>query len=261
VGIAEEHAVSMAAGLAKQGMTPVVALYSTFLQRSFDQILQDVALLRLHVVFAVDRCGLVGEDGETHHGVFDSGYLRLIPGLTVLCPASCLELSQMLTWATEECTGPVALRYPRGTDGVFQDSHWDSHRSCGFVCHKTGTDCTLVTYGTTINSVLQAAKTLGGYGIDACVLRLLRWNDFDEAELSKNLRGPVFVVEETMKQASVYPEFATLIRTFCPDTQVFGLNLGDTFVTHGSMKQLLRERNLDSDGITRQVMEVVKRNG
>jgi len=261
VGIAEEHAVSMAAGLAKQGMVPVVALYSTFLQRSFDQLLQDVALLQLHVVLAVDRCGLVGEDGETHHGVFDSGYLRLIPGMTVLCPGSCAELSQMLTWATLKHDGPVALRYPRGTEGAYRDSHWDANCTSGFVCHRDGADCTLITYGTMINPVLEAAEKLQNQGISACVLRLLRWNGFDECALMQQLTGNVFVVEETMKQAALSPEISEMIRKHKEDTSVFGLNLGDTFVTHGSLADLRRERGLDCDGIVRQVMEARERHG
>ena len=114
VGIAEEHAVSMAGGLAKQGMVPVVALYSTFLQRSYDMIMQDIAMLHLHVVLAVDRAGLVGEDGETHHGIYDVGFLRHAPGMTVLCPASLEEQKAMLRWAVQDYNGPVAIRYPRG---------------------------------------------------------------------------------------------------------------------------------------------------
>ena len=110
VGIAEEHAVSMAGGLAKQGMTPVVALYSTFLQRSFDQLMQDVSMLNLHVVLAIDRAGLVGEDGQTHHGIYDVGFLRQNPGMKILCPASIAEQKEMLRWAVEECNGPVAVR-------------------------------------------------------------------------------------------------------------------------------------------------------
>ena len=120
VGIAEGHAVAMAAGLAKQGMIPVVAVYSTFLQRAFDMLLHDVGLLQLHVVFAVDRAGLVGEDGETHHGVFDVGYLRQIPGMRVLCPANQAELRIMLRRAALEMQGPVAIRYPRGGDGFLK---------------------------------------------------------------------------------------------------------------------------------------------
>ena len=110
VGIAEEHAMSMAGGLAKQGMVPVVALYSTFLQRAYDMILQDIAMLKLHCVIAVDRAGLVGDDGETHHGVFDVGFLRQAPGLCLLAPGSLKELEAMLTWAVEKQTGPAAIR-------------------------------------------------------------------------------------------------------------------------------------------------------
>ena len=110
VGIAEEHAVSMAGGLAKQGMTPVVALYSTFLQRAYDQIMQDICMLHLHVVFAIDRAGLVGDDGPTHHGVFDVGFLRQMPGMLLLNPVSLQEQQDMLQWAVEEYDGPVAIR-------------------------------------------------------------------------------------------------------------------------------------------------------
>lgn len=114
MGIAEGHAAAMAAGMAKQGMTPVFAVYSTFLQRSYDMLLHDVALQGLHVVLAVDRAGLVGEDGETHHGLFDPAFLDTIPGMTVLCPASFAELRDMLEYAVYEVKGPVAIRYPRG---------------------------------------------------------------------------------------------------------------------------------------------------
>ncbi len=149
VGIAEEHAVSMAGGLAKQGMVPVVALYSTFLQRSYDMILQDICMLGLHVVFAVDRAGLVGEDGETHHGVFDVGFLRQAPGMTVLCPVSTTELRDMLIWAIFDHDGPVAIRYPRGTDRGYSMSSWEQRADIaknGFLtCHRQGSDVALVT--------------------------------------------------------------------------------------------------------------------
>ena len=120
VGIAEEHAVSMAGGLAKQGMIPVVALYSTFLQRSYDQIMQDISMLGLHVVLAVDRAGLVGDDGETHHGIYDIGFLRQAPGMTILCPASRTEQMEMLCWAVEDCTGPVPFAIPAGEPGAIR---------------------------------------------------------------------------------------------------------------------------------------------
>ena len=144
VGIAEEHAMSMAGGLAKQGAIPVVALYSTFLQRAYDLILQDVCMQKLHVVLAIDRAGLVGEDGETHHGVFEVGFLRQAPGMRILCPASTAELQTMMEWATLRYDGPVAIRYPRGGNGKYQDAAWTE--TDPVICHKRGGSCAIVTY-------------------------------------------------------------------------------------------------------------------
>ena len=175
VGIAEEHAVSMAGGLAKQGMTPVVAVYSTFLQRSYDMIMQDVALQKLHVVFAIDRAGLVGEDGETHHGVFDVGYLRQMPGMRVLCPGSCAELEQMLEWAVNEYDGPVAIRYPRGGDQDYSENAWIGAEEPVHV-HREGKNAVLVTYGPFLKNAMQAAEKLEQNGISASVIRLLQVN-------------------------------------------------------------------------------------
>jgi len=170
VGIAEGHAVSMAGGLAKQGMIPVVAIYSTFLQRAYDMILQDICMLKLHVVLAVDRAGLVGEDGETHHGIYDVGFLRQAPGLTILAPASRLELRQMLTWAVEEQDGPVAIRYPRGGDGAYTNSFWNPENTV--VTHRHGKAAAIITYGRLINNALAAADLLSGQGIAVSVIRL-----------------------------------------------------------------------------------------
>nr|WP_273482110.1 hypothetical protein [Dysosmobacter welbionis] len=121
VTIAEGHGVAMAAGLAKQGMLPVFAVYSTFLQRGYSRLIHDVALQRLHVVLGVDRAGLVGADGETHHGCFDALFLSEIPGFTVLCPSSFAELRRMLRQALFEIDGPVAVRYPRGGEGDYRE--------------------------------------------------------------------------------------------------------------------------------------------
>ena len=174
VGIAEEHAVSMAGGLAKQGMIPVVALYSTFLQRGYDQIMQDVAMMKLHVVFAIDRAGLVGEDGETHHGVFDQGFLRQVPGLSVLCPVSRRELHDMLHWAVLEQDSPVAVRYPRGSDGLLTDSLWSPDKA--LVTCLPGTDGVIICYGTLTNEAVKAANKLSEAGVQVSVIRLLQIN-------------------------------------------------------------------------------------
>ena len=162
VGIAESHALTFAAGLAAAGRKPYVAIYSTFLQRGFDQIIQDIAMQHLHVVLAVDRAGLVGEDGETHHGIYDVGFLRQVPGMKILAPVSLAEQQDMLRWAVKECTGPVAVRYPRGTDGAYTASDWhgfDAARGA-LKCHRKGEHVTLITYGTMLNNVMGAAALL-----------------------------------------------------------------------------------------------------
>ena len=256
VGIAEEHAVSMAGGLAKQGMIPVVALYSTFLQRSFDQILQDVAMLNLHVVFAIDRAGLVGEDGETHHGVFDQGFLRQVPGMTVLCPGSCLELRDMLTWAVEEGSGPIAIRYPRGGDGVITDSFFGKN----VVCHRSGKDAVIITYGTMIQNALGAADILANQGVEATVLRLLRVNPLPVEEILEHIpeSSPVILAEEAGLGSCI---LAALAWELSPNTRGESINLGGSFATHGNMADLYRHYGLDAEGISHKVLKVIHNEG
>ena len=257
VGIAEEHAVSMAGGLAKQGMVPVVALYSTFLQRSFDQIMQDVALLNLHVVFAIDRAGLVGDDGATHHGVFDVGFLRQIPGMTVLCPSSVAEQQDMLRWAVKECNGPVAVRYPRGGDGCFADSNWDGDKCV--VSHRQGAEVSLITYGNMLDNVLAAADALREQGIDAGVVRLMKVHPLPKQELAAALCGcrKVIVVEETCSCGGVFEAVSAAMREMDPNCYVYEKNLADHFVTHGSVAELRKKHGLDADSIVAYVKEVL----
>ena len=252
VGIAEEHAVSMAGGLAKQGMVPVVALYSTFLQRSFDQLLQDIAMLSLHVVFAVDRAGLVGEDGETHHGVFDVGFLRQIPGMRILAPASCRELKDMLTWAVELYDGPVAIRYPRGGDKGYQDSAFVPDG--GVCCHRKGEKVTIVTYGTIVVNALFAAEILENQGVSCQVLRLTQLApiSFEEIRSLVSKESVVVVLEEAMASSGIYES----IRFHLPEHKVFARNLGERYVTHGSVNELYRLHGLDAEGIAKYVQEV-----
>jgi 1-deoxy-D-xylulose-5-phosphate synthase len=251
VGIAEEHAVSMAGGLAKAGMIPVVALYSTFLQRSYDQILQDIAMLKLHVVLAIDRAGLVGEDGQTHHGTFDMGFLRHAPGMQILCPASCEELRRMLKWAVRECGGPVAVRYPRGSDGLYTAADWQPDSDV--VVHADGTDCAIVTYGTLVNNVLEAAEILEKRGISAKVVRLGRIAPLDQQHLQKILGKtmPIYVVEEAQTAAAVHPVIAALF-----PGRVTGLDLGSEYVTQGNIKQLYQHYGLDGVSVAQKIMEV-----
>jgi 1-deoxy-D-xylulose-5-phosphate synthase len=251
VGIAEEHAVSMAGGLAKQGMVPVVALYSTFLQRSFDQIMQDVALLNLHTVFAVDRAGLVGEDGETHHGVFDVGFLRQIPGMRVLCPVSCQELSDMLVWAVKEQTSPVAIRYPRGGDRNYSQSDWtDMGLAKSVKCHRQGSGLTIITYGTMLQNAMDAAEFLSKDGIEATVLRLMSINPLPVDEILSNLNtNHILILEETATGSAICHSLAEALHEMKPGLQIHSINLGDGFVTHGSVSALYEHYGLDCNSI------------
>ena len=257
VGIAEEHAVSMAGGLAKQGMVPVVAIYSTFLQRAYDQLMQDVAMLRLHVVLAVDRAGLVGDDGPTHHGVFDVGFLRQVPGMQILAPASLRELEQMLTWAVETCDGPVAVRYPRGTEGAYTVSAWDGTArvvSCG-----CGADVTLITYGTMINAVLAAAEELKQQGISCTVLRLLELSALPAEEILRLMpeRKTAVVIEETASGSGVMQALAWQMQKLCSQCRVSGIDLGRDFVPHGSQQRLYEYCGLDAASIAQFVSGVL----
>ncbi len=252
VGIAEGHAVSMAGGLAKQGLIPVVAIYSTFLQRAFDMMMQDVALLHLHVVFAVDRAGLVGPDGETHHGEFDVGYLRQIPGMTVLCPSNRLELRKMLSRAIYDCTGPVAVRYPRGEDGVYR-------QSLGQPVLREGKDLTIVSYGIMINEAIAAADLLSGNDLRAEIIKLDRICPLDmgPVEASAKKTGAVFVIEDCARQGSLSQELFSALASDGFDGKCAARNLGDVFVSHGSRDELLRERGLDAHSLADWITEVL----
>ena len=254
VGIAEEHAVSMAGGLAKQGMIPVVALYSTFLQRSFDQIMQDIAMLNLHVILAVDRAGLVGEDGETHHGIYDTGFLRLAPGLLQLCPASRTELQDMLRWSVLDQSGPVAIRYPRGGDGVYADSAWNPEQYV--VTQKSGSKYAIVTYGTMVNHAMEAARILQEKGVDVAVLRLTALCDKALEQLQDVAKGMahILVLEEAAASAAIHDTVAR----YLPGCRVDYRDLGNAYVPHGDMTTLYKHYGLDGLSVAEYLQEAIQ---
>ncbi|MBR4017631.1 MAG: 1-deoxy-D-xylulose-5-phosphate synthase [Oscillospiraceae bacterium] len=252
VGIAEEHALSMAGGLAKQGTLPVVALYSTFLQRAYDMILQDICMLRLHVILAVDRAGLVGEDGETHHGIYDVGFLRHAPGLKLLAPASCAELQDMLMWAAEKQDGPVAIRYPRGGDRGYFDSDWNPEELV--VCHRKGEDITLLTYGVLLDNVMEAAELLSEQGIEATVLRVTSLSPLPVDGIAALAKGNKIVVfEEVSAQCGIFQELSTKLQE---RFRVYGKDLGDGYVCHGALDALYHHYGLSPESIRGFVQEV-----
>ena len=253
--------MSMAGGLAKQGMVPVVAIYSTFLQRGFDQILQDIGLLHLHVVLAIDRAGLVGDDGPTHHGVFDVGFLRLIPGMRILNPASLSEQRQMLRWAVEDYDGPIAVRYPRGSEGSYTACDWKGLEGPMVKCHRTGGDVALITYGSTLQTVLDAAEELAKQGIEAAVLRLLSVCPLPSMQVAAYLQSisHAVVVEETAAGSGICEALAWDLAKLCPNCRADGIDLGRDFVPHGSLKELYERCGLDAASIAAHVREVLAR--
>ena len=252
VGIAEEHAVSMAGGLAKQGMVPVVAIYSTFLQRSFDQLMQDIALLKLHVVLAVDRAGLVGEDGATHHGTFDVGFLRQIPGMKILAPASMAEQKEMLRWAVQEYGGPVAIRYPRGGDRDYTGSRWSPEGMP--VCHRAGKDITILTYGTLVNNAMAAANQLREQGVEAAVYRL---TDLSRLEPTGVSGEKFLILEEANSGSGIGGVLTAALHHAFPGCTVAVRDLGSEFVPHGSVELLYKHYGLDGASIAELAKEVL----
>ncbi len=255
VGISEGHAVAMAAGMAKQGGIPVFAVYSSFLQRGFDMLLHDVALSGLHVVFAVDRAGLVGAGGETHHGCFDPNYLAQIPGMTVLAPSSFAELRSMLRQAVLELDGPVAVRYPRGGE--------EAYRGC---CTKNaadtlkeGCDCTIVSYGTLINEALQAADLLEGRGYRTQVVKLNRLAPLhiEDMEPLRDAKT-ILVLEDCVEAGCVGQRLAALLlQAGIAPQKLILKNSGNAFIQQGSVSQLYHALGLDGESVAAALEEVL----
>lgn len=255
VGIAEGHAVSMAGGMAKQGMVPVFAVYSSFLQRGYDMLIHDVALQNLHVVFCVDRAGLVGSDGETHHGVFDVSYLSSVPDMTVLCPASYAELETMLRAAIYDINGSVAIRYPRGGEGKYTACN-----TAPETLLREGRDVTLVCYGVMTNEVLDAAERLAAEGISAEVIKLsmIKPPDFDLVMRSLRKTGKLLISEDVCEAGCVGSRILEEAAISEIDIRAAKLlNLGEGIVPHGTVAELLHDFGLDADGIVSAAMEMM----
>ncbi|MBQ7778742.1 MAG: 1-deoxy-D-xylulose-5-phosphate synthase [Oscillibacter sp.] len=259
VGIAEGHGVTMAAGLAAQGMVPAFAVYSTFLQRGYDMLMHDVSLQNLHVVLGVDRAGLVGSDGETHHGCFDALFLSAIPGFTVLCPANFAELRTMTRQALFDYNGPVAIRYPRGGEGAFRE---DTAGETA-VCLRQGTDVTLLAHGILINNVLRAADLLAERGISAQVIKLNRISPLGSGEIA-GLLGSIdtlLVAEDSFGAGCAGQRLAAMLAQEGKAPKHLILkNLGKTYAPEGSVAELEHSFGLDAESLAAAAEEAV-RNG
>lgn len=248
VGIAEAHAVVFAAGMAKAGMTPVVAIYSSFLQRAFDQLIEDICLQNLHVVFAVDRAGLVGADGETHHGMFDLSYLNMIPNMKTLCPADGNQLEEMLEYAVHQYDGPIAIRYPRGSS---QGNHL---RLKPFTGENTvlsvGKDVTILAVGAMLDTGIEAARLLREHGFDAGVTAINVVKPMDAAAVNSETKLVVTLEDNTII-GGFSDEFDRVNRE-----KAFGIlnfALPDQFIEQGSIPELREECAMTPEDVVKGV--------
>jgi len=234
VGLAEEHAVTFAAGLASEGYRPIVAIYSTFLQRAYDQIEHDVCLQKLPVILCLDRAGLVGEDGPTHHGVFDYSYLRMIPGMTVMAPADENELQNMLRTAIE-LNAPVSIRYPRGSGvGVAMDPEAKAIPVGKGVRLKDGNDVTLLAIGNRVHPALEAAQILEdkGYSVGVVNMRFVKPMDVELLKECAAKTPRLVTIEDNVIQGGFG---SAVLEALTPGrAEVLRLGLPDSFVEHGA---------------------------
>ena len=257
MGIAEQHAVTFAAGLATEGFRPVVAIYSTFLQRAFDQTIHDVCLPNLPVVFCLDRGGLVGEDGPTHHGHFDISYLRSLPNMTVMAPKDENELRHMLYTALKQ-PGPVAIRYPRGNGiGVPLDPEYKSIPIGKAELLKEGKDLVIIALGSMVSPSMEAATLLEDEGLSVGVIncRFAKPLDKKLAEYSR-VAGKILIVEENIRQGGLGGAILELFNDMgVQDIRIRRMGLPDRFVEHGPVSLLRKKYGLDKSGIFKEAME------
>ena len=253
VGIAEGHGVTMCAGMAKVGMIPVFAVYSTFLQRGYDQLLHDAALNSEHVIFGVDHSGSVGADGPTHHGLFDTAFLRSIPGMVIYAPTSYAELKKALEKAAFEHSSPVSIKYPKGVEGEFADDTFDRSAAC----IRQGKDVTLISYGIMINEALKAADMLLDAGTEAEVIKINRLDKFDMQTVytSAAKTGRVVVLEDCVRAGCLGEYVASELAGNGADVML--LNFQESFSEVGTTPQNYLLHGLDAQSVYSSVMSAI----
>ena len=257
VGIAEEHAVTFAAGLAAMGMKPVVAIYSTFFQRAYDQIIHDVCIGKLPVVFAVDRAGLVGSDGETHQGIFDISYFNSMPNMTVMAPKNVWELDKMLEFAVN-FDGPIAVRYPRGKAYTGLDEFTDNIEYGKSEVIAKGGDIALIAVGSMVETAWEVKKLLEDKGVDVSVVNARFIKPIDEAMLSETVSRHHFIV--TMEEGILTGGFGQSVSHWCQENAkdmpvIKNIALPDKFIEHGSVDLLKKKYEIDALSIANKIAE------
>ncbi|MCM1992748.1 1-deoxy-D-xylulose-5-phosphate synthase [Oceanirhabdus seepicola] len=261
VGIAEQHATTMAAGMASEGLKPFFAVYSTFLQRAFDQILHDICLQNLPVVLGIDRAGIVGDDGETHQGVFDISYLTQIPNITVIAPKKIGEMNKILRWAFNH-NGPVAIRYPRGGDydrineiddiDVIKEGKWE--------IIKEGTDVAIISNGKLISKVLEAWEILKKNGINASVINGIFIKPIDNMLLDelKDKFKVIVTIEDNVLRGGFGESVLSYLNKTDSNSKILNLGFPDEFIEHGNVEILYEKYNLHGQGIVDSIERVLR---
>lgn len=261
VGIAEPHAVTFAAGLASQGLKPVVAIYSTFLQRAYDEIIHDVCLQNLPVIFAIDRAGIVGDDGPTHNGAFDLSYLRHIPNLVVMAPKDGKELGDMLKTAVSY-NGPSAIRYPRGTSSKKMPNEDAQKIPIGEAeVLRHGSDVLIAAVGSSVLPSMDAARLLDDSGISACVVNARFIKPIDSGligNLAEEIKCVLTVEENTVRGGFGSGLLERLSERNIPDLKVRMIGIPDKFIEHGPQSVLRKKLGLDAEGIAQEALQLVR---
>ena len=255
VGIAEEHAVTFAAGLALGGLRPVVAIYSSFLQRAVDQILHDVCMQNLPVVFAVDRAGLVGSDGETHHGCFDLSYLSMMPNMTVMAPKNKWELSDMLKFAIRQ-KSPVAIRYPRGEAYTGLEDYCAPIEMGKAEILEKGKEIAILAVGNMVRTAVQVTENLRNRGYEPTLvnMRFVKPLDMDLLEILREDHSLIVTLEENVKSGGFGEQVMTYYGSRLHSPAVRIVAIEDKFVPHGSVEDLMHQQQMDSASVTERIL-------
>lgn len=258
VGIAEAHATTFAAGLAKAGLIPVFAVYSSFLQRAFDQILHDVCIQNLHVIFAIDRAGLVGSDGETHQGIFDISYLSVIPNMTIMAPKNKWELSDMMKFAVAY-DGPIALRYPRGAayDGLKEIRQPIELAKSELI--RKGSTVAIMALGSMVKTAVDVVKLLEAEGISATLINSRFAMPFDK-EAIKELPAEhslLVTMEENVQSGGFGEHVTEYVKTNGIALEVLTVALPDCYVEHGNVEVLKKELHVDAESVAKRIIAVL----
>ena len=259
VGICEQHAVTFASSMALNGMIPVVCIYSTFLQRSFDQIIHDVALQKSHVVFMVDRAGIVGEDGETHNGEFDISYLNMIPNMTIMTPMNEKEFDLMIDYAINKINGPVAVRYSRGKASVgLENKITKIEYGKSLLINESNNNLVVITFGNYVNRLYNINTDLKKYNKDFNIINLRFIKPFDKSIIDDMIKkySKFYFIEEGIYSGSITQEMENYIYSKNSNIKTYHTVIDDIFIEHGDINNVLRKYSFDDESIKEKIINI-----